>query len=109
MSIDARVVSVVRQPDGSGTLTLADRPARPGGTPGCAGQRHLDFDLSPPEVTQLTGRDVWAGGDGPVMLGDTEIGRRRGYTRVAFHDGDRVRAALAASPVPTTPALPAAD
>lgn len=95
MSLDAHVQSVHRNPDGSGELTLIDRPARPGGTPGCAGQRRLVFLESPADVVRLAGTDIWAGGDGPVLLGDAKIGRRHGYTKVEF-DTPALVAALAA-------------
>lgn len=85
MSIDARIRAVHLHEDGGGTLELEDRPARPGGVPGIAGQKRLRFDDAPEEVTALNGRDIWGGAD-TIMLGDVEIARRVGYTRIVFHD-----------------------
>ncbi len=93
MSIDARVETVLHNEDGSGELVLVDRPARPGGYPGTAGQPRLTFTSAPHEVTALNGLDVW-GGSSSLMLGDIEIARREGYTRIVFHDDETFRAAL---------------
>jgi hypothetical protein len=95
MSIDARVDCVIINEDGSGKLCLVDRPARPGGVPGIAGQRALSFDMSPKEVTALKGLDVW-GGAGSLMLGDVQIADRLGCTWIAFHARDVLVKAVAA-------------
>ena len=94
MSIDARVQAVHLNEDGSGELRLVDRPPVNGGVPGIAGQRALAFDTAPPEVTALNGLDIW-GGSGTVMLGDVEIARRTGYTRIVFAAAGRLKAAVA--------------
>jgi hypothetical protein len=84
MSIDARVRNVIRNRDGSGSLCLVDRPAtRPGDTPGIAGQSRLHFAVSPADVGKLTGRNVW-GSAGSLMLGETQIAERDGYTGIRF-------------------------
>lgn len=84
MSIDAHVWAVVQNPDGTGSLCLADRPpARPGENPGIAGQSSLHFDSAPPDVASLVGRDIW-GGDGMIMLGERKIAERLGYTKIRF-------------------------
>ena len=85
MSIDARVRAVYLHENGGGSLELEDRPAIPGGVPGIAGQDRLSFDSCPEEVTALNGREVW-GNDARLMLGDVEIAKRVGYTRIEFHD-----------------------
>jgi len=85
MSIDARVRAVYLRENGGGSLELEDRPARPGTTPGIAGQDRLSFDSCPEEVTALNGREVW-GGSESLMLGSVEIAKRVGYTRIVFHD-----------------------
>ena len=84
MSIDARIETIIRNEDGSGQLRLVDRPRlRPGDTPGIAGQSVLRFDAAPRDVTDLQGQDIW-GGDSQIMLGDTKIARREGYTKIRF-------------------------
>lgn len=88
MSIDARVRTVIHNEDGSGRLELEDRPARLGQVPGIAGQGALNYDRAPYEVTALNGLEIWGGSDF-IMLGDTEIAKRVGYTRIVFH-GDEV-------------------
>lgn len=87
MSIDARVESVHINEDGSGELRLIDRPARPGGNPGCKGQPSLSFESAPEEVTALNGLDVWGGAD-CLVLGDVVIADRVGYSRIRFNDRD---------------------
>lgn len=95
MSIDARVDHVICNEDGSGELRLIDRPAsRPGKTPGCAGQSVLRFQKAPEEVTGLNGRDIWGGSDS-IILGEIEIARRVGYTRLEFCDAETLKRALA--------------
>lgn len=87
MSIDARVRAVIHSENGGGRLELEDRPARPGGVPGIRGQGSLDYENEPHEVTALNGLCIW-GGSESIMLGDVEIARRVGYTRIVFHDRD---------------------
>ena len=96
MSIDARIEMVTVYPDGSGDLCLIARPARPGGHPGIAGQSRLRFDAAPQGVRRLQGLDVW-GGDSGIMLGEVEIARREGYTRIVFCDQEKFNVALAAA------------
>lgn len=96
MSIDAQVAAVVRYADGSGYLKLRDRPARPGGVPGIAGQSHLRFHDSPPAVVDLIECEVWGSAE-QVMLGDTVVAWRDGYTLLVFRTEDVVRGAIEAS------------
>jgi hypothetical protein len=93
VSIDARVETVLIHEDGGGRLLLVDRPARAGGVPGTAGQRSLYFERAPEEVTALNGLDIW-GGDGEIMLGESEIARRIGYTRIEFVDDETFKRAI---------------
>ncbi len=85
MSIDARVAKVVLHSDGSGELRLEDRPPAPGrpGTSGIAGQAALFFQEAPPDVRELEGKDVWGGAD-TLLLGETLIADRTGYTGIRF-------------------------
>lgn len=53
----------------------------------------MRFQTAPEEVTALNGLDVWGGSDS-LMLGDTEIARRMGYTRIEFHPADRFKQAV---------------
>lgn len=78
MSIDANVAYVELHEDGSGVLHLCDRIPE-----GSRGQSRLYFDDAPYEVTALNGLSVW-GGSGQLMLGDKEIAKREGYTRISF-------------------------
>lgn len=93
MSIDARVKTVIHNEDGSGRLELIGRPARPGEMPGIAGQCALSYDAAPHEVTALNGLDIWGGGSG-IMLGETEIAKRQGYTRIVFCDDEKFKEAV---------------
>jgi hypothetical protein len=93
MSIDARVRAVHFNEDGSGKLNLIDRPAHPGGTPGCAGQSALHYDRAPHEVTALNGLDIW-GGSEEIILGDIRIAKRVGYTRIEFVDDETFKRAV---------------
>lgn len=95
MSIDARIESVRIDENGGGRLNLIDRPANPGATPGCAGQKCLKFEKAPEEVTALNGLDVW-GDSSSIMLGDIEIAKRVCYTRIAFCETDRFKSAVRA-------------
>ena len=90
MSIDANVSYVDLHEDGSGILHLCDRVPE-----GSRGQSRLHFATAPYEVTALNGLPIWAGGSGPVMLGDREIARREGYTRISFTERERFLAAVA--------------
>jgi hypothetical protein len=84
MSIDAVVTDVVVNSDGSGELRLGDRPPqRPGDNAGIAGQSVLSFEAAPADVVGLAGRQVW-GGESSLMLGERQIARRDGYTRIVF-------------------------
>lgn len=94
MSIDARVQTVHHNEDGSGYLKLIDRPkARPDDHPGCRGQNELHYQVAPYEVTALNGLDIW-GGSGFIMLGDIEIAKRRGYSRIEFCDDETFKRAV---------------
>jgi hypothetical protein len=95
VSIDARVEAVVLDGDGGGLLRLVDRPAGDGSPRGCAGQPVLRFDSAPLRVADLVGLNVWGGGDS-LMLGEVEIARRKGYTRLQFCDGAKLARAVAA-------------
>lgn len=96
MSIDAKVSTVHRigADGGSGYLELIDRPGEGGKPDGIAGQRKLYFDKSPPNVSKLAGLNVW-GSANNLMICDTEIATRQGYTRITFHDEATVEAAIA--------------
>lgn len=87
MSIDAKVETVIHNEDGSGELRLVDRPATKDGVPGIAGQRTLCYTTAPHEVTALNGLNIW-GGSSSIMLGEIEIAKREGYTRIVFHADD---------------------
>jgi hypothetical protein len=93
MSIDALVQKVEVDEDGGGRLILVDRPARPGGVPGIAGQPVLFFHKSPAGVYRLEGKLVW-GGDSELLLGDRPIAVRRGVARVMFFAQDVFERAL---------------
>jgi hypothetical protein len=96
MSIDARVQTVILNEDDTGELRLIDRPkSRPGDSGGCAGQNALRFDSAPHEVTALNGLDVW-GSANSLMLGDVEIAKRVGYTRIVFTDAGTFKRAVSA-------------
>jgi hypothetical protein len=92
MAIDARVESVHLNENGGGRLNLIDRPGKP---PGIAGQRTLNFDKSPEEVTALNGLNIWGGSDF-IMLGQIEIAKRDSYTHIVFHDAETFKLAVAA-------------
>lgn len=74
MSINAIVESVRQNEDGSGTLVLSGEER---------GQPALDFDSAPHDVTGLNGRQIW-GGSESILVGEQEIARRIGYTKIAF-------------------------
>lgn len=82
MSIDANVAFVELKEDGAGTLHLCDRVPE-----GSRGQSRLHFDAAPYEVTALNGLSIWGGSD-RIMLGDTQIATRQGYTRISFTERD---------------------
>lgn len=90
MAIDANVAYVHLNENGSGTLHLCDRIPN-----GSRGQSRLHFDTAPHEVTALNGLPIW-GGDSFIMLGDTEIAKREGYTRISFAERETFLAAVAA-------------
>jgi len=88
MSIDAAIDFVEVNEDGSGVLHLIDRPAmRKGECDGISGQPRLRFASAPYEVTALNGTTIW-GGSSDIMLGDKEIAKRIGYTRIEFVSRD---------------------
>lgn len=89
MAIDANVAYVELQQDGSGTLHLCDRIPN-----GSRGQSRLHFDAAPYEVTALNGLPIW-GGDSGIMLCETEIAKREGYTKISFTERDVFLAAVA--------------
>lgn len=79
MSIDAIVETVYHNEDGSGSLKLKARDTKSGP----AGQNRLYFDKAPHDVTALNGREIW-GGAGEIMVGETKIANRIGYTQIEF-------------------------
>jgi hypothetical protein len=89
MAIDANVAYVELKEDGSGTLHLCDRVPE-----GSRGQSRLHFDSAPYEVTALNGLPIW-GGAGQIMLCDTEIAKREGYTRISFNEREVFLSAVA--------------
>lgn len=89
MAIDANVAYVELKEDGSGTLHLCDRIPN-----GSRGQSRLYFDTAPYEVTALNGLSIW-GSDNSIMLCETEIAKRHGYTRISFTERDQFLAAVA--------------
>ena len=90
MAIDANVAYVELKEDGSGTLHLCDRVPE-----GSRGQSRLHFETAPHEVTALNGLSIWGGGSF-IMLGDIEIAKRTGYTRISFNEREQFIAAVAA-------------
>jgi hypothetical protein len=89
VSIDATVWNVTRE-FGDLKLWLKDREPW-----GCTGQAALLVVGTCRSAEQLVGRDIWAAGSGPIMCGDTAVGRRIGYTRcVLWNHG--IREAIAA-------------
>ena len=94
MAIDASVAYVEIAEDGSGALHLCDRVGF-GRPDGIAGQRTLRFATAPYEVTALNGLNIW-GGSGEIMLGDSKIATRKGYTRISFIEREPFLAAVAA-------------
>jgi hypothetical protein len=90
MAIDAYVAYVETKEDGSGTLHVCDRIPN-----GSRGQSRLHFDTAPYEVTALNGLPIW-GGASQIMLGDIEIAKREGYTRISFSEREQFLAAVAA-------------
>lgn len=89
MAIDAHVAYVELHEDGSGVLHLCDRVPE-----GSRGQDRLRFNSAPHEVTALNGLPVW-GGAGQLMLGEREIAKREGYTRISFIEREPFLAAVA--------------
>lgn len=78
MAIDAMVYSVRFAENGGGELVLVNRPPD-----GNRGQRVLRFDSCPEDVSALNGRKIW-GGSETIMLGEKEIAKRIGYTKIEF-------------------------
>jgi hypothetical protein len=93
MAIDASVSYVELHEDGSGVLHLCDR-IDDGRAKGLSGQPRLHFDDAPFEVTALNGLHVW-GGATQLMLGDTAIATRIGYTKISFNERDVFLSAVA--------------
>jgi len=89
MAIDANVAYVEVREDGSGTLHLCDRIPE-----GSRGQSRLSFDSAPYEVTALNGLAIWGGGS-QIMLGETEIAKRDGYTKISFTEREMFLLAVA--------------
>lgn len=89
MAIDAYVAYVECKEDGSGTLHLCDRVPE-----GSRGQSRLHFTTAPYEVTALNGLPIW-GGASQIMLCETEIAKRDGYTRISFTEREQFLAAVA--------------
>lgn len=89
MAIDAHVAYVELKEDGSGTLHLCDRIPD-----GSRGQSRLHFTTAPHEVTALNGLPIW-GGASSIMLCETEIAKRDGYTRISFSERETFLAAVA--------------
>jgi hypothetical protein len=94
MSIDANVAYVELHEDGSGVLHLCDRQSFGKRPDGIAGQPRLRFETAPYEVTALNGLQIW-GGSSSIMLGEREIARRQGYTRISFIEREPFLAAVA--------------
>lgn len=90
MAIDANVAYVELHENGSGVLHLCDRIPN-----GSRGQSRLYFDTAPYEVTALNGLAIW-GGASEIMLGQQEIARRDGYTKISFTEREQFLAAVAA-------------
>ncbi len=88
MSIDANVAYVECHEGGSGTLHLCDRIPE-----GSRGQSRLHFATAPYEVTALNGLHIW-GSSSTIMLGEREIAKREGYTRISFSERDAFLAAV---------------
>jgi hypothetical protein len=89
MAIDANVAYVELKEDGSGTLHLCDRVPN-----GSRGQSRLHFATAPHEVTALNGLSIW-GGAGEIMLGERQIAKRDGYTRISFNEREQFLEAVA--------------
>jgi hypothetical protein len=88
VSIDARVHGVVLASEDE-TVLLLDQPD----PSRVAGQRQLVVEPPvPPNVGLLFMQSVWGGADS-LVLGETVIGRRHGYTRVTL-DGAAIDEAL---------------
>ena len=93
MSIDARVDCVYHNEDGSGRLALVNRPERHGWRPaGIAGQKSLSYKSAPHTVTSLNGCDIWGSAE-TIMLGDSKIADRVGYTGIEFVDDEAFKSA----------------
>ena len=77
MSIDAKVVSVVRNSDGTATMELVARQPKSGP----AGQKLMTI-VNPPagDLSGIVGTEIWSGASS-LMVGDTKFANRVGYTR----------------------------
>ncbi len=75
MSISAEIWDVTRE-DGKLKLWLTERRGR---QPDPAGQSSLRVLGECSSAEMLVGQSIWAAGSGPIMLGETEIGKRVGY------------------------------
>ena len=59
-----------------------------------AGQASLQCVGNCGNAELLVGLVIWAGGGGPIMLGDVEIGQRIGYAKCELRD-DQIEIAIA--------------
>jgi len=95
MSIDAIVIGIRFYENGGGKILLADRPPKKKGEQfGCAGQDSLEYTDAPEEVSAINGCEIWGGSD-TVMLGEFQIAKRIGYTKIVFCDRDHFIQAVA--------------
>jgi hypothetical protein len=86
MSIDAQIIQVHRNADGSGILDLGDRMSTDGKRTervGIAGQATLRFRPTGAYVTHLIQCEIW-GNDSVIMLGEYRIAKRISYTEIEF-------------------------
>lgn len=88
MSIDAKVQDIYLEKDGTGELVLSGRKS--GEHPG---QTKLKYQKAPYNIMGLKGLDIW-GDSANIMLGNTKIARRLGYTRIEFINDDALNYAL---------------
>ena len=78
MSIDATIVGVTYLPGGDARLTL-EQPGRSR----VAGQQAFIVVDAPPGLEHIIGEHVW-GGCSSLMIGETEVAQRIGYTRLRW-------------------------
>ena len=74
MSIAATIENIIFRDDGSGDLMLIGDER---------GQPMLSFEKAPNDVTSLIGQFIW-GGSSQILLGETVIANRTGYTHIEF-------------------------